>query len=327
MCAGAVSGAGRPDNRGVGRIAVGTGDGLTVFDGRGGSQAHFQGRPVRALAPASWRRLWAVVDGDEIWRSDELGAGWELAAGLAGVREPGLQAGCLADTRANDPEGILAGTSYAHLLRVVGGAAQVVEPFEHAPERDEWYTPWNGPPAVRTISEDAGAVYVNVHVGGVLRSRDGGATWQPTIDIHADVHRVVTGAGRVYAAGAHGLSVSADGGDTWEGSANGLHAPYCRSVAVCGSRLLLSASDGPGDGRAAVYRSALDGLAFERCASGLPEWFEGNIDSLCLDSLPDGGLAAFGSETGEVFSSDDQGATWSVVAQGLKSINCVLVLP
>jgi len=48
-----------------------------------------------------------------------------------------------------------------------------------------------------------------VHVGGILRSQDHGESWQPTIEIGADVHQVTTGHGNVYAAGAGGLSVAA----------------------------------------------------------------------------------------------------------------------
>jgi hypothetical protein len=59
----------------------------------------------------------------------------------------------------------------------------------------------------------------------------------------------------------------------------------------------------------------------------LPEWFEANIDSLWLDSLPDGSLAAFAAESGEVYTSTDQGSSWSLLAEGLASVRCVLVLP
>lgn len=76
-----------------------------------------------------------------------------------------------------------------------------------------------------------------------------------------------------------------------------------------------------------MYLSDLDGSAFERCRTGLPDWFEGNVDSLCLDALPDGSLCAFGSKTGELFASTDQGSTWNRLAEGLPGINCVLVLP
>lgn len=310
------------------QILVATASGLAVLDPETGqSHTELEGHAVSALAPAGWKQLWAAVDETEIWRGDGHrkgdGDGWRRIAKL-----DRYQATCLADTRANHEQGISVGTSEAHLARIdQDGQVEWLTSFDAAPGRDEWFTPWGGPPATRTITEDRDTVYVNVHVGGVLRSLDEGAAWEPTIEIGADVHQVTTGGGRVYAAGARGLSVSDDRGATWRTSKSGLHGSYCRAVAVCGKHLLMSASDGPGHGRAAVYRSGQAGEHFEKCADGLPEWFPGNVDSLCLDALPDGRLAAFGSEEGEVFISTDEGASWRNLAKDLTGIRRVLVLP
>jgi hypothetical protein len=94
-------------------------------------------------------------------------------------------------------------------------------------------------------------------------------------------------------------------------------------VTVCGDTVLVSASNGPRGGRAAVYRRALGSL--ERCRTGLPEWFDGNVDSAWLDAMPE--LAAFGTEDGRVFASADEGNTWDEVTAGLPSIGAVLVMP
>jgi len=265
------------------------------------------------------------VDGSELWRRRLSGpdAAWNQIAALSGV-----EGRCLADTRANHEAGILVGTAGARLAHVdERGEVAFVAGFDAAPGRDKWFTPWGGPPDTRSLTENGDSVFANVHVGGVLRSRDEGATWQPTLDIREDIHRVVTAGEKVFAAGAHGVSISADGGDSWNRSAEGLHATYCRAVAVCGDALLVSASDGPRGGRAAVYRSDLGGGGFERCSKGLPEWFEGNVDSLALDALPEGELAAFGTEDGELYVSGDQGRSWDRIATGLEGIACVLTLP
>lgn len=305
------------------RIFVGTTNGLLRFErGSDSPQGFLDGRAVSAIAPAGWKRLWAVVGDREVWRADELDGEWKRVASL-----DGREGECLADTRANDENGILVGTAQAHLVRVTDDVVEVVDSFEHASGRDDWYTPWGGPPAVRSITENRGAVFVNVHVGGVLRSRDEGASWEPTIDIHADVHRVVTGAGRVFAAGARGLSVSGDDGANWRLNSKGLHGTYCRSVTVCGDAVLVSASDGPRGGRAELYRTGFEGGSLEKCRGGLPDWFDGNIDSLCLDALPDGSFSAFASESGDVFTSTDQGSSWSQVAAGVSGVRCLLVVP
>jgi hypothetical protein len=228
----------------------------------------------------------------------------------------------MADTRA----GVIVGTSEGHLYRIAGKGLERITAFDRAGGRKEWFTPWGGPPDTRTLTEDRDTVYANVHVGGILRSRDHGDSWEPTIDIDVDVHQVTTGHGNVYAAGGNGLNVSGDKGTTWSVSDEGLHASYCRAVTVCGDTILLSASTGPRGGRSAVYRGPLDGSSFERCDGGLPGWFGNNIDSYCLDAKPDGSIAAFGTEDGRLFTSTDQGRSWSQLTKGLPAIRRVLVV-
>jgi hypothetical protein len=298
------------------RILVGTQDGLHEFGVDGNRMhTHHPGRNVTAVAPEGWE-LWAVIDGREVWHT--AGVDWWFRA----ANTDGLEAACLADTRA----GVIVGTSEAHLMRVAGEGLELVPGFDQVEQRSDWYTPWGGPPDTRSISEDGDAVYVNVHVGGILRSRDQGTTWQPTIDIDSDVHKVLARPGIVYAPCARGLALSPDQGDSWNFLSAPLHAPYCRGVAVCGDALLLSASTGPGGGRSALYRGNLDGSALERCRVGLPEWFDKNIDSASLDALPDGDVSAFGTTDGRLFASIDQGGSWRELISGLAPVNCVLVV-
>src|SRR2546421_5528162 len=175
--------------RAVARIVVGTADGLREYDAEGRAGAvRFEGRNVTAVAPEG-PELWAVLDGREVWHTAI--DWWFHVADLEGLR-----ADCLADTRA----GLLVGTSEARLFRVAGEGLEAVGGFDEAPGRDGWYTPWGGPPDTRSVSEDDETVYVNVHVGGILRSVDGGETWRPTIDPDWDVHRVLARPGRLYAA-------------------------------------------------------------------------------------------------------------------------------
>ena len=299
------------------RILVGTDDGLREFslDGSEGTQQH-SGRVVTALG-AEYPHVWAILDAREVWRSDD-DAGWHHKATLEG-----LQANCIADTRA----GYVIGTSEAHLYRVVGDGLERVDVFDDVEGRSAWYTPWGGPPDSRSITEDGETVYVNVHVGGIVRTKDEGTTWEPTIDIDADVHRVFATDRAVFAASAWGLAVSEDRGDAWSFRTEGLEATYCRGVGLCGDAVLVSASNGPRGGRGAIYRGAQTGGPLERCRDGLPEWFADNIDSSCLDCLPDAGEAAFGTADGRVFASEDEGGSWAEVASGLPKISSVLIVP
>lgn len=207
--------------------------------------------------------------------------------------------------------GALVGTEEARLFRIRDTGIAPVPSFDEAPGREEWYTPWGGPPSTRTIATAGGAIYVSVHVGGILRSEDGGASWTPTgIDIDADVHQVRAAPdGRLLAAAAVGLAVSEDGGDTWTVHAEGLHSTYARAVAAAGDGILLTACDGPQGGRSIVYRWTL-GAGFEPV---LDDGFEGNIDTGLLDAHGDTAVVA--TPDGGVYLSSGAGRTWERVAE------------
>jgi hypothetical protein len=298
-------------------ILVATRDGLHTFDdgGRAGEVQH-AGRSVTSLGRAR-SQFWAVVDGSEVWHA--TADDWSHVTDLEDLR-----ATCV--TGIGDE--VFVGSSEARLFRLAGNALEPVEAFDRAEGRDTWYTPWGGPPDTRSIANWDDDIYVNVHVGGILRTDDGGATWTPTIDIDTDVHHVTTTEDHVLAACARGLAVSADRGATWTYHTYGLMAEYARAVAVCGDVLLMSASSGPSGGGVGVYRAPVAGGPFERCRAGLPEWFDDNIDTYCLDALPeDGSFAAFGTADGRVFVSTDQGSTWDERASGLARVQRVLVMP
>ncbi len=163
------------------RILVGTGGALWELEGDTSRAAEaFAGRSVTALAldgPA----IWAVVDGSALWEGRD--GGWTRRASI-----DGRPATCVAPAAT----GLLIGTEEAHLLRLTSAGPVPVESFDSMEGRAAWYTPWGDPADVRSIAVGGdGAIHVNVHVGGVARSRDGGASWAPTVDIEQDVHQVL----------------------------------------------------------------------------------------------------------------------------------------
>lgn len=292
-------------------LLIGTASGLYELDAH--ERTHLVGHEITGLAREG-RRWWALVDGRTLRRGD---GGW---AEVAAVEGP--EATCLGPT----PAGLLIGTAGAHLLRLTDAGLERLEAFETVEERAAWYTPWGDPADTRSISVDSdGTIYINVHVGGVVRSTDGGRSWRPTLDIEADVHQVLahpTRAGVVLAAAAIGLGMSSDGGQSWRFDTDGLHGRYLRAVAVCGDTVLITASTGPSSKRAAVYRRRLDGTgSFEPCRQGLPEWFRSNIDTACLAAS--GPVAVVGTDDGRVFRSLDRGASWELVAKDLPAVQCV----
>jgi hypothetical protein len=280
-------------------------------------------RPVEALAghaitalAGDGARTWAVVDGTALWVFD---GAWRRRAAVDGP-----PATCVAPTAA----GPLVGTEQGHLLRLTADRLSRVDVFETVEGRGAWYQPWGDPADVRSIAVARdGAIHVNVHVGGVARSRDGGASWTPTVDIETDVHQVLAHPARpeiVLLASAEGFGLSRDGGDSYEFATAGLHAHYLRAVAVAGEHVLISVATGFQGRRSAIYRKRLDGGArFERCQTGLPKWFDDNIDTGCLAAA--GPLAVFGTGDGRVYRSLDAGEHWELAVKGLPSIGALVI--
>lgn len=293
-------------------VLVGTENGLYELDRR--PRVLVEGHAITHLVRGSdgW---WALIDGATIWHARD--GEWKQVGTIDGPR-----ATCLFPWTA----GLLLGTVGAHLLRFQGRTVEQVVSFETVQGRQQWYTPWGGPPDTRSIAEDAtGTTYVNVHVGGIVRSSNGGRTWEPTIDIETDVHQVLSTSaqpGWVFAASAQGLASSVDRGTSWKLRTDGLHATYQRAVAVCEDIVLVSASSGPRGQRAALYRAPFkEEKPFERCRGGLPDWFSGNIDTFCLAAS--GQRAGFGTSDGHVFISTDQGRSWELAASNLAPVRCL----
>ncbi len=295
-------------------ILVATDGGLHMVDSAGATRVDdVAGREITALEPDA-HGWWAIVGGRELWRSADARA-WAKAAAVP----TRLKATCLAAT----PSGLLVGTAGAHLLRLDGDRLAEIRAFAEVEGRADWHTPWGGPADTRSISAAPdGRVYVNVHVGGVVRSTDSGASWRPTLDIDHDVHQALAPrAGLVLVAAYDGFGVSADGGDTWRWENNGLREHYCRAVAFAGNTVYLSASAGHHGRRAAVYRRLRSAARFERCRDGLPEWFADNVDTGCLAARGD--VVALGTEDGCVYLSTDAGERWTLVAEQLPPVRGV----
>jgi hypothetical protein len=295
-------------------LLVGTADGLWTLTGDQVFPLEiFSGKSLTTLG-AHDGTAWAIVDGRALW--EERDGVWAPRASIDGPA-----ATCLAPT----PDGLLIGTEQARLLRLSERGLAPLDSFDAVEGRDAWYTPWGDPADVRSIAVASdGTLHVNVHVGGVVRSRDGGRTFTPTVDIESDVHQVLVHPTRstiVLAASAVGLGVSRNGGDAWEFVTDGLHAEYLRAVAVADETVLVSVSTGPGGRRSALYRRPLDGAAFERCRDGLPTWLGDNVDTGCLAAA--GPVAVFGTADGRLFRSLDAGVRWDMVAKGLPPVTCV----
>jgi hypothetical protein len=236
------------------------GDGLFVINGKN-RRHELAGQPVSALASDGHGGALAVVSGHSLRRRTSDGQWMTIATSE-------FQLACCA------PVGdlIFIGTDDARVLRVsANGNVEQLRSFDVVAGRDTWYAGSAvingqrvGPPlGIRSITATADRMVLlaNAHVGGVPRSTDSGATWQPTIDIDTDVHEVCahpTDPNIVIAAAGVGLCISQDGGATWTVEQDGLHASYCSAVAFLGDDVLVSASTDHFATQGAVYRRTID---------------------------------------------------------------------
>ncbi len=165
-----------------------------------------------------------------------------------------------------DPLTLLIGTDEgAYVYRLVGeeGPAERVVAFDELECREDWYTPWGGPPAVRTLAKTRdGFCYADVHVGSIMRSPDEGISWEPvTPDLNKDVHQVATcpvDDHQVYASTANGVYISPDRGNSWEHRLEGLPRRYGTGIAVHPTDpdlMIATVQNGPRGGGAWLCRS------------------------------------------------------------------------
>jgi hypothetical protein len=302
-------------------------DGLFVVAG-GPPNQELAGHSVRALAPDGRGGALATVDGRSLCRRAPDGV-WSTIATAE------FNLACCVTVG----DVIYVGTDDARLLRIsAAGAIEQLRGFDEVAGRDKWYAgaavingKLVGPPlGIRslTATSDGAVLLANVHVGGIPRSVDGGATWQPTIEVDSDIHEVCAHTNRprvVVAAAAVGLCTSSDGGATWDVEQAGLHAPYCSAVGFAGDDVLVAAATDHFAPQGAIYRRGVDEhRPVVKVAGGLPVWLDGIADTGCIATL---GLAiAVADKKGNLYVSADAGRTWLRRADGIPTLSSILII-
>jgi hypothetical protein len=306
-------------------------DGLFVVSGAERRQ-EIANQPVRGPAPDGRGGALAVVGQHSLRRRVTSGE-WVTVA------ESELELSCCVAVR----DSIYVGTDDARMLRlsdesgVLDPVLNPIEGFDRVAGRDAWFAGSAivngqrvGPPlGIRSVAANANGsvLFANVHVGGIPRSLDRGGTWQPTIDIHSDVHEVRAHPADpdiVAAASAVGLCISRDAGATWMIERDGLHASHCSAVAFSGDDILVSAAIDPFAAQGRVYRRPIrpDGklVAVE---DGMPEWTEGKVDTSCIAT--NGSMIAMADRGGNLYLSTEFGRTWSRIHSELPPPSGVLI--
>jgi photosystem II stability/assembly factor-like uncharacterized protein len=212
-------------------LYLGTDDGLAVFEGQKEEwhprYLRLRGHRVTAVT-AMGQRAWAGTT-DGLWRSRNSGATWSPADAGLSVRHLRALA-----VHPSQPDTLLAGTEPAAIFISRDGGETWAEAPDVARLRHEhgWSLPYS--PAAGCVRDFAPGqrLYAAVEVGGVLRSDDGGGTWELLGGgVHADVHALArhpTDPDLIHAATGGGRYRSRDGGQSWELVGDG----YTRAVWV-----------------------------------------------------------------------------------------------
>lgn len=221
--------------------------------------------------------------------------------------------------------------------------------FDH-PHRPQWQ-PGGGGLCLHTILVDPSnpkRLHVAISTGGVYRSDDGGKSWQArnkgvSAEFLPDkypefgqcVHKVdrhPSRPERLFLQNHGGLFRSDDAGDTWNAIANGVPSDFGFPMAVHPHNpdtayvfpLETEMRCSP-EGKLRVYRTRDAGNSWEPLAKGFPEEpaYETVLrDGLDTDTLKPAGIY-FGTRSGKVYGSHDEGESWSLIMQGVPAITCV----
>src|SRR5215216_2379809 len=222
---------------------------------------------------------------------------------------------------------VYAGTEPSALYRSDDGGEtwRELEGLLELPSRPTWSfppRPWTS--HVRWIAPSphtADVVLVGIELGGLMRSTDGGMTWQDhRPGAQPDVHSLAwhpRAHGRAYEAGGRGSAFSTDGGETWTPADEGRDRNYTWSVAVDPDDpdlWYVSASTGPfaahggGDPEALIYRRR-DG-EWRPLAGGLPE----PLPAMPYALVAAEGRLFAGLADGQLWESTDRGESWRTCA-------------
>ncbi len=258
---------------------------------------------------------------------------------------------------ADEPGVVYAGVEPAALFRSTddGASFSLVEGLWDHPHRPQWQ-PGGGGLCLHTIlrhQDDPRRLLVAISAAGVYRSDDGGDTWrasntgihevdQPDVfpEFGQCVHKVAVDAekaDRLYMQFHGGLFRSDDFGDKWESVDNGVPSNFGFPIVAHPRRrdtAYVIPMDSPmqrwtAGGRCRVYRTQDAGGSWRPLAKGLPErgaYLSILRDGFCTDGMDPAGLY-FGTRSGDLYGSANEGESWKRLATNLPPILSVRAAP
>src|SRR4051812_10518210 len=311
---------------------------------------------------AGQRRLWFSsfhwAYGTTLRNSDDFGKSWSNPEGHP-IKFPEDTGQALKQIwqimpAGDDPNHLYCGVEPASLFesRDGGNSWSLVRGLFNHPHREKW-NPGNGGLCMHTVLPDPkhpNRVLVAVSAAGVYRTDDGGKTWQArNKGLKAEfmpegsqfpefgqcVHKVARHPSRpeqMFLQNHGGLYRSDDAGDSWTYIGEGVpsdfgfpmvqhpHDPDTAYIFPLEREMRV----GP-EGKVRVYRTRNKGKAWEPLTKGLAQKnaFETVLrDAMASDTFDPAGIY-FGTRTGKLFGSANEGGAWQVIVEGLPPITCV----
>jgi hypothetical protein len=299
-------------------------------------------------------------DGGETWTERAAPAYPEGATVATGDGKPPAAATlkliwALESGGADQPGRLWAGTLPGGLFRSDDGGKswELVKSLWDLPEREKWFGGGADHPGIHSLCRDPRSskiLRLAVSCGGVWITEDDGATWQlggegifaeymppelkftPEIQ---DVHMMVQcreSPDCLWAQHHNGVFRSADGGRKWDHVPNVAPSVFGFAVAVHPrdprtAWFVPAVKDErrvPVDGKVVVSRTRDGGETFEVLRNGLPQEHAYDLvyrHALAVDGT--GERLAFGSTTGGLWVSEDQGDSWAMLDARLPPVHAV----
>jgi photosystem II stability/assembly factor-like uncharacterized protein len=303
---------------------------------------------IYAAAASEWH-------GSAIWRSRDLGETWTHSSEGLQYSDDGKKMSKVSTLSAAHGR-IRVGVEMPGIFesRDDGDTWSLLSNLEGQPGSEAWDDPANQPPGHLGISgieadpDDADRFFAIVQGIGMFETTDGGSSWTPrNRGLRADwpreheevgfcVHKMVwspTEKDRMFQQNHVGMHRSDDAGHSWTEITEGLPTEFGFGAAVHphdkDTFFVVPLDPGHGrtmpDGQAAVWRTRDAGSSWEKLTNGLPQENAhlGVLRQGMSNDTYDTPGYYFGTSTGQVYASNDDGDSWTEAAGYLPAISSV----